>query len=81
MAREVKLTGSGEFVVPLSGVPGVLTSESGQGGDWLGVEPVVSLPPHLCLCPQTHPVSTARVRLMRRSGPFSEPRTLGRQWS
>lgn len=63
MAREVKLTGSGEFAVPLSGVPGVLTSESGQGGDWLGVEAVVSLLPHLYLCPQTHPVSTAGARV------------------
>lgn len=49
--------------MPLSGVPGVLTSESGQGGDWLGVEAVVCLLPHRYLCPQTHPVSTAGVRV------------------
>lgn len=49
--------------MPLSGVLGLLTSESGQEGDWLGVEAVVSLLPHRYLCPRTHPVSTAGVRV------------------
>lgn len=62
-AREANLTVSGEFSVPLSGALGVLTSESGQEGDWLGVEAVVSLLPHQYLCPQTHPESTAGIRV------------------
>lgn len=53
-----------------AGVPGLLTSESGQGGDWLGAEAVVPLLLHQCLCPQTHPVRTAGVRdKEKRPGP------------
>lgn len=43
--------------------PGLLTSESGQGGGWPGVGVVMSPLPHQYLCPQIHPVSTTEVRV------------------
>lgn len=67
--------------MPLSGAPGVLTSESGQEGDWLGVEAVVSLLPHQYLCPQTHPESTEGVRVNERArAHLWGAQTLGEEW-
>ena len=44
------------------GATELLTSESGQGGGWPGVGPVVSPLLRHCLYPQTHPENKAGIR-------------------